>query len=224
VSGYAKTAMGETLRYRPPNLHAYAGEPLCLRITPGDIDLHCCFFVYLDERFEMEPIGKLFQSYFFTPGPAQEEEMASWMEPWLRIDPMLPKKRMLLRQMYGRVRQNSGKVLYYINNGPGPINPNDAVGDHLGTSVFADGSFDDKILDVVLEFHAGGGPPPELAQWRRFDPTNTAGVTGPTSRVRRRKFLARLALALVGILTIPFLIFSCQDQNNGGRGFGGGML
>ncbi len=87
MSGYAKTAIGERLTYRPPDLQRYAGEQFCLRITPHNIDLDRCFFVYLDERFEGYPIRKLFQTYVFDPGPEQAAEMASWLEPWLRVDP-----------------------------------------------------------------------------------------------------------------------------------------
>ena len=51
-SAYAKAAHGERLTYRPPDLSRYEGEPFCLRITPEDIDLERCFFVYLDETLE----------------------------------------------------------------------------------------------------------------------------------------------------------------------------
>lgn len=223
---YAKTAVGERLTYRPPDLEKYVGEQFCLRITPEDVDLERCFFVYLDERFEGRSIRSLFHDYIVAPGPVREAEMASWLEPWLRLDPMLPKKLMLLRQMFARTFAHSGQVLYSINHGPGPINPDDPVGDHLGTSVFADGSFDDKILDVVLEFHAEGLSLPELEQWRNFHRIDTAGAIGPTSRAQRRRFLVRLGMALVALVTLPLLFFSCQQEQgaNGGNGFGGGML
>lgn len=228
MSAYAKTATGETLTYRPSNLEQYAGEPFCLRITPEDIDLERCFFVYLDERYEDYAIGRLFQEYFLSPKATQIEELESWMAPWLRVDPMLPKKYMLLRQVIAKVLSRSGQVQYYINHGPGPINTHDSVRDHLGTSVFSDGSFNDKILDLVLEFHADDLPLPELDQWASFDRTSTAGVTGPTKQVRRRRFLTRVVAALVALIAFPFLIFSCGNQNNrgggGGGGFGGGML
>ena len=127
--------------------------------------------------------------------------------------------------MIAGVHARSGKVLFYINHGPGPIDPEDTVRDHLGTSVFDDGSFDDKILDVVLEFYADDEPLPELDQWEQFRPTSTSGATGPTARVRRRHFLTRLSLAVVALITLPVLIFSCRANNNGNaRGFGGGML
>src|SRR4051795_11753550 len=109
---------------------------------------------------------------------------------------MLPKKYALLRQMIARVHARSGRILFHINHGPGPVNTEDTVRSHLGTSVFADGSFDDKILDLVLEFYADDVPLPELDQWARFSPINTSGVTGPTARVGRRRFLTRLGLAL----------------------------
>jgi hypothetical protein len=228
VSTYAKTATGERLTYRPPNLHRYAGEQFCLRITPEDIDLDRCFFVYLDERFEGYSLRKLFQTYFIAPGPDQEAEMASWLEPWLHMDPMLPKKRMLLRQMFAKVREHSGKVLFYINHGPGPVNLEDTVRDHLGTSVFDDGSFDDKILDVVLEFYADDVPLPELDQWARFDPIDTtgAGAAGPASGTNRRSHIGSLVGFLIAMLSLPFLLFSCRGGRGGnaGGGFGGGML
>lgn len=230
MGAYAKTATGETLTYRPPDLDRYAGEQFCLRITPHNLDLDRCFFVYLDERFEGYSVRKLFQTYFFTPGPDQEADMASWLEPWLHMDPMLPKKRMLLRQMFGRVREHSGKVLFYINHGPGPINPEDTVRSHLGTSVFDDGSFDDKILDLVLEFYADGEPMPELHQWAQFDPIDTSGA-GTKRRAsdpgtRRRSILVQMVVLLIAILSLPALLFSCRGGRNGrvGGGFGGGML
>ena len=95
---------------------------------------------------------------------------------------MLPKKYALLRQMIARFHASSGRFLFYINHGPGPVNTEDTVRSHLGTSVFADGSFDDKILDLVLEFHADEEPLPELDQWAQFKRTDTSGVTGPTAR------------------------------------------
>ena len=222
MATYAKTAPGERLTYRPPDLSRYAGEPFCLRITPEDIDLERCFFVYLDEQFECDSIRKLFQTYFVAPKPDHVVEMDAWLAPWLRIDPMLPKKYMLLRQMIAKVHARSGKVLFYINHGPGPIDPDDAVNRHLGTSVFDDGSFDDKILDLVLEFHADDEPLPELDQWAQFRRTDTSGATGPTSRVRRRRFITMLVMALIGLFTFPLMLFSCRRFNNGG--FGGGML
>ena len=229
MSAYAKTSAGERLTYRPHNLHEYAGEQFCLRITPGDIDLDRCFFVYLDERFEGYSLRRLLQTYFMAPGPQQEAEMAAWMEPWLHIDPMLPKKRMLLRQMFARVREHSGKVLFHINHGPGPVNAEDTVRSHLGTSVFDDGSFDDKILDLVLEFHADGEPMPEMYQWAHFDRTDTAavarGTKGPTRPMtNRRSILGQMIVLLIAVLSLPFLLFSCRGGRNGPGGFGGGML
>jgi hypothetical protein len=224
MSTYEKTATGETLNYRPDNLRKYEGEPFCLRITPEDIDLDRCFFVYLDETFEDYSIGRLFDTYFIAPTADQADEMESWLGPWLRVDPMLPKKLMLLRQMIKKVRALSGKVLFYINHGPGPINTNDSVRTHLGTSVFADGSFDDKILDLVVEFHAGDEPLPELDQWARFKPTSTAGVTGPTARARRRRFIRLTVIAVISVIALPFMFFSCRGNNNGRGGFLGGML
>jgi hypothetical protein len=226
MGAYAKTAPGEKLTYRPLDLGRYEGEPFCLRITPEDIDLERCFFVYLDERFEDYSIGKLFQTYFAAPKPDDLDEVVSWMDPWLRIDPMLPKKYALLRQLIAKVRARSGRIQFHINHGPGPINTEDTVRSHLGTSVFDDGSFDDKILDLVLEFHAGDEPLPELDQWAQFTRTSTSGVTGPTARVRRRRFLTQMAMALLAVLTLPLLLFSCRGirHGNAGGGFGGGML
>jgi len=222
MGAYAKTAPGETLTYRPFDLSRYEGEPFCLRITPEDIDLERCFFVYLDETFEDYSIRRLFQDYFVAPKPDRVDELESRLEPWLRIDPMLPKKYAMLRQLIARVHAQSGRVLYYINHGPGPINTEESVRNHLGTSVFADGSFNDKILDVVLEFHADDESLPELDQWAQFRRTDTAGVTGPTSLVRRRRFITQMVVALIALLTLPLMIFSCRRANNGG--FGGGML
>jgi hypothetical protein len=224
MGAYAKTARGERLTYRPPDLSRYEGEPFCLRITPEDIDLERCFFVYLDETLEDQSVRWLFQTYFLSPKPDRVDEMESRLEPWLRIDPMLSKKYALLRQMAARVHARSGKVLFYINHGPGPVNPEETIRSHLGASVFDDGSFDDKILDLVLEFH-DDEPLPELDQWARFRRTSTAGAMGPTARVRRRRFLKQLTMALVGLITLPLLIFSCRANNNGNAGgFGGGML
>lgn len=228
MTAYAKTAPGETLTYRPPDLSRYEGEPFCLRITPEDMDLERCFFVYLDERFEDFSIRRLFETYFGAPKPDQVDEMESWLEPWLRIDPTLPKKYLMLRQMIARIRSHPGQIRFYINHGPGPINIEDSVRSHLGTSVFADGSFDDKILDLVLEFYADDMPLPELDHWAQIRRTDTSGVIGPTARVRRRRFLTQMVVALVAILTMPLLFFSCRRMNNGNPrgwgGFGGGML
>jgi hypothetical protein len=225
MGAYAKTAPGERLTYSPSDLDAYQGEPFCLRITPEDLDLERCFFVYLDESFESDSLHRLFQTYFVAPKPGAVDEMEAWLEPWLRVDPMLPKKYALLRQVIARVHAASGQVQFHINHGPGPVNPGDTVRSHLGTSVFIDGSFDDKILDLVLEFHADDLPLPELDQWAQFRRTSTVGVLGPTSRVRRRRFLTQAGLALVALITLPLLLFSCRNNNgNGGGGFGGGML
>jgi hypothetical protein len=226
MGAYAKTAPGERLTYRPLDLSGYEGEPFCLRITPEDIDLERCFFVYLDESFEDYSLRRLFQEYFVAPKPDRVDEIQSRLERWLRIDPMLPKKYMLLRQMIAKVQVRSGRILYYINHGPGPVNTEDTVRSHLGTSVFADGSFDDKILDIVLEFHADEEPLAELDQWAQFRRTDTSGTTGPTSRVRRRRFVAQLIMAVIGLVTLPLMIFSCRGNNNGrpGGGFWGGML
>lgn len=218
---YAKTAYGERLTYPAPDLRRYEGEPFCLRITPEDIDLERCFFVYLDESFEDYSLRRLFQTFFIAPKPDGVDELQLRLEPWLRIDPMLPKKYMLLRQMIAKVHAQSGKLLFYINHGPGPISLEDTVRNHLGTSVFSDGSFNDKILDLVLEFHAGDESLPELEQWARFKPTSTAGATGPTSHVRRRRFISQLIVGLIALITLPLAIFSCRGNNNGGRGGGG---
>jgi hypothetical protein len=226
MATYAKTAPGERLNYQPLDLSRYEGEPFCLRITPEDIDLERCFFVYLDQSFEDFSIRKLFQMYFVAPKPDAVDEMESRFERWLRIDPMLPKKYMLLRQMIAKVHARSGRILFYINHGPGPVNAEVTIRSHLGTSVFDDGSFDDKILDLVLEFHAEGEPLHELDHWAQFARTDTRGATWPTARVRRRRFIPMVVMALIGLVTMPFLLFSCRGNNNGrpGGGFGGGML
>ncbi len=223
MTAYAKTALGEKLTYRPLDLDRYAGEQFCLRITPEDIELDRCFFVYLDERFEHSSIGSLFQNYFFAPGAAEEAEMASWLDRWLYMDPTLRKKYVLLQQMIAKVHEQGGKVLYYINHGPGPIDPNDLVRRHLGTSVFSDGSFDDKILDVVIVFNAEEEPRAELSQWRRFRPIDTTVAKGSGASPTRRSALGSCLVALIAIFSLPFLLYSCrQNQNN--NGFGGGML
>lgn len=222
---YAKTASGEKLTYPAPDLSLYEGEPFCLRITPDDIDLDRCFFVYLDETFEDYSLRRLLQAFFIAPKPDHVDEMNFRLEPWLHLDPMLPKKYLLLRQMIAKVHAQSGKVLFHINHGPGPVSLEGTVRNHLGTSVFADGSFDDKILDLVLEFHAGEGSLPELEQWARFKPTSTAGATGPTARVRRRRVISQMLLAVIAIVTLPFMLFSCRrDKNGPGGGFAGGGL
>ncbi len=225
MGAYAKRAPGERLTYPAPDLSRYEGEPFCLRITPEDIDLERCFFVYLDETYEDFSLRRLFQTFFVAPKPDQVDELQSRMEPWLRIDPMLPKKYALLRQMIARVHASSGRIEYHINHGPGPVNTEDSVRNHLGTSVFDDGSFNDKILDLVLEFHADDEPLPELDQWARFNRTSTAGATGPTSLVRRRRFITMVVMAVIGLFTLPLMLFSCRGNNgNRGGGFGGGML
>jgi|GEM_PF-4523598 len=226
MGAYAKTAPGERLTYRPLDLSRYEGEPFCLRITPEDIDLERCFFVYLDEAFEDYSLRRLLQTFFVAPKPDHVDEMQAWLEPWLRVDPMLPKKYALLRQMIAKVHANSGKLLVYINHGPGPVNTEDTVRSHLGTSVFDDGSFNDKILDLVLEFYVGDDSLPELDQWADFRRTDTSGVTGPTSSVKRRRFLSQLVMLLFALITMPLLLFSCRANNNGNArgGFGGGML
>src|SRR5215469_3076618 len=123
MGAYAKTAPGERLTYRPLDLSGYEGEPFCLRITPEDIDLERCFFVYLDEKFEDYSVGRLFRMFFDGPTAHNRDEMENWLEPWLRVDPMLPKKYLLLRQMINKA--HSGKILLYITHGPGPISPDD---------------------------------------------------------------------------------------------------
>ena len=91
--------------------------------------------------------------------------------------------------------------------------------------MFADGSFDDKILDLVLEFHADDEPLPELDQWAQFKRTDTSGVTGPTARVRRRRFVTMLVMALIGLFTLPLHAVQLQrETSNVSGGFGGGML
>lgn len=228
MGSYAKTAPGETLTYRPLDLSRYEGEPFCLRITPEDLELDRCFFVYLGEEYEDYSLRRLIQKFFIAPKPEDVEEMESRLQLWTRVDPMLPKKYALLRQMIAKTYARSGQVQYHINHGPSPVNLDDSVRNHLGTSVFADGSFDDKILDLVLEFHGDEEPLAELDQWASFGRTETAGVSGPTSLVRRRRFLKQLVVAVAAILTFPLLIFSCSRLNNGrgggGGGFGGGML
>src|SRR3954451_5407748 len=87
MGAYAKTAPGERLTYRPLDLSRHEGEPFCLRITPEDIELERCFFVYLDEKFEDYSLRRLFQTYFVAPKPDHVDEMEAWLEPWLRIDP-----------------------------------------------------------------------------------------------------------------------------------------
>ncbi len=226
MSTYSKNSPGERLTYPARNLDKYRGEQFCLRITPGNIDLDRCFFVYLDELYEGLSIRELFYTYFVTPRSDRVKEMDAWLAPWLRLDPMLPKKYMLLQQMAGRVLSQSGKVLFHINHGPCPVNPSETVRDHLGTSVFSDGSFDDKILDIVLECDTGMNYFPEMVQWSHFFPTSTAGVKGPGDVVKRRTFMTRMVVAVVAIITVPFLLFSCNwnDPNRGGGGFNGGML
>ncbi len=226
MGAYAKTAPGERLTYQPSNLSRYEGEPFCLRITPEDTELDRCFFVYLDERLEHDSIRSLMQSYFLSPRPEQVKEMDGWLEAWLGVDPLLHKKYALLRQMIAQVQARGGKLMYHINHGPGPVNTEDSIHSHLGTSVFDNGSFNDKILDLVLEFHCHEEARAELVQWALFPPSNTSGVTGPTVRVGRRRFLSRLALALLALLTFPLMLFSCRGNRNGngGGGFGGGML
>lgn len=222
MSAYAKTAAGETLRYQPSNLDRWAGEPFCLRITVEDMALERCFFLYLDEGQQYESIRSILQQYFVAPKPDRVEEVQTLMEKWLKVDPMLPKKYMLLQQLITRFHQGAGQMFVYVNHGPGPLRLEETVESHLGTSVFADGSFNDKILDLVLEFHSDDDALMELQQWDQFAFTDTTGVTGPTRFVKRRK-ISQAIFVLIMLLTMPFLFFSCQDKNNG-NGFGGGML
>ena len=225
MSAYAKSAPGERLTYAPPDLWKYEGEQFCLRITPDDFDLERCFFVYLDESYEDYSIGKLLQTFFISPSDEHQNEIMTRVAAWYRVDPSLTEKYFILSELIRWMRGGSGQMVIYINNGPGPINDNDMVRTHLGTSVFDDGSFNDKILDIVLEFHFHEDEPFfELEQWAEFDPSRTVGVTGPTARVKRRSALGKIGLLLVAIFAFPLLFFSCRGENNGGGGFGGGML
>ena len=93
---------------------------------------------------------------------------------------MLPKKLMLLRQMFRKVDAEGkpASVAFHINHGPAHVDLEDTVRSHLGTSVFDDGSFNDKILDVVLEFHSLDGPMPRSTSGgssRRSTPRAAAG-------------------------------------------------
>ena len=227
MGAYAKTAPGERLTYRPPDLSRYEGERFCLRITPEDIDLERCFFVYLDEKFEDYSLRRLFQTYFVAPKPDHVDEMESWLEPWLRIDPMLPKKYMLLRQMIAKVHAQFGEdpVLHQPRAWPRQYRG------HRPQS-----SRDQRVRRRQLR-RQDPGPRPRVPR-RRGAPAragsvgavhtgpSTSGATGPTSRVRRRRFVSLLVMALIALFTLPLLLFSCRGNNNGnaGGGFGGGML
>ncbi len=226
---FNKTAYGEQLTYPARDLDDYSGEQFCLRITVDEMDLDRCFFVYIDERFEEYTLRKLFQTYFIAPGPDQDSEMASWLEPWKQLDPMLAQKDVLLRQMFASVREYSGTITYHINQGPSPVDLEDRVRDHLGTSVFEDGTFNDKILDIVLQFRVDGQRLPEQAEWEKFAPVDTTLVTEELATgggTKRRSFFGWFAL-LVGIISLPTLGAGCSskdDDDKRGGGFIGGAL
>ena len=218
------------MTYLPDDLSRYEGEPFCLRITPEDIDLERCFFVYLDATFEDSSLRRLFQTYFIAPKPDHVDEMESWLEPWLRVDPMLPKKYALLRQMIAKVHARSGRIQFYINHGPGPVNTEDTVSrpsrDQRGSA--DDGSFDDKILDIVRRVPRRRGTPPRARSVGEVRPDRHRGRKdrADPARVWRRRFLSRMVMVLIAFFTLPLLLFSCRGNNNGssGGGFGGGML
>ena len=220
---YAKTAKGETLTYRPSNLNSYDGEQFCLRITLDDQELERCFFVYIDERFEGYSLRKLLQTYLIQPDPEHSEELAGWLGPWMSVDSTLLKKCTLLQQMFGRVRDGSSSVTYHINHGPSHLNLDDPVRSHLGSSVFEDGSFNDKILDVVLDFRVEGGVPPEVEQWTLFPLVDTSTLTEipHSARIRRRGLFG-----IFGIL-VALLFIGCGGTNRDDEnrdGFQGGAL
>ena len=105
---YAKTAPGERLTYRPHDLSQYEGEPFCLRITPGTSTWSVASSSTSTRRSRTIPSAGCSRRTSSPPSPTQVDEMESWMEPWLRIDPMLPKKYALLRQMIAKVQAQFG--------------------------------------------------------------------------------------------------------------------
>jgi len=114
--------------------------------------------------------------FFVAPKPDQLSEMDSWLDVGCASTRCLPKKYAILRQMISKVYARSGKIpLLQSTTARAPVNPEDTVRSHLGTSVFDDGSFNDKILDLVLEFHSDEEYFPELDQWAQFSRSDNLG-------------------------------------------------
>jgi hypothetical protein len=232
VDKYRKRAVGEKLTYPAPNLSRYRGEKFCFRITLGDMHLDSCFFVYLDERFEDVSLRRLFENYLITPTSEQIAEMESWLASWKGLDPNLSKKYSLLRQMFAKIQERSGSVTYHINHGPSNFNLGDTVQRHLGTSIFDDNSYNDKILDVVLEFRITGNAPREQREWKQFGlihspPSSPSGQESSwQSSDPDRRDVLNFILGVAAVLVLPFLVFSCMSDegSSGGSGYVGGGL
>jgi hypothetical protein len=224
---FEKKCPDEILRYRPPNLSAYAGQRFCLRITLGYFDLDSCFFVYLDESCESLTIRSLFKSFFTTSNPANIRKMKSLLD--ARIDPNIHRKYWLLRKLFQRAASKECEVTFHINNGPSNFDLRDTVADHLGTSVWTDGRYNDKILDIVLVFtpRPSSQLPPELLKWKQLglihgsEPVYMLAGEGD-----RRDFSEQiLGWMIVAAVAFPLLLwYACSQDDDTGESFSGGAL
>jgi hypothetical protein len=118
------------------------------------------FFVYLPEGIEKMSIGDFLMSYFQNPSPQNiafiQERLA------LEVDNKLPQKYELLRSKFTGVNQGTFELEIHINHGPNRVLEGDSIYQHLGTSVWDTGEYDDKILDLVLDFKNSNKAPASI--------------------------------------------------------------
>jgi DNA-directed RNA polymerase subunit RPC12/RpoP len=195
---YRKKAFGETLRYRPPNLHDYAGKQFCLRITLSDFHLDSCFFCYLDDKWEQASISQLLRHFFDVPSESARSFMYNEISRWSKVDQHLVDKYRLLQILFAKARNKQLVISTHVNNGPEVLSTSDAIHTHLGTSIWTDGKYNDKILDLVLVFRVPAVDPytlpPDLVEytiWKRFGLMHgpTDGSTPLASESSRRNAL-----------------------------------
>lgn len=149
---YKKVAPGEELVYQSPNLPAYQGKHFCFRITLGDSQLDSCFYLYLDESEEQLTLYQILNKYFWNPTYQTSNLLDNKFVEYKKQDETLKQKYLILRKLFAKVGSGEYKAEYHINHGPSFIPLTDLVSLHLGTSIWDNGQYNDKILDVVVDF------------------------------------------------------------------------
>ncbi|MBC58988.1 MAG: hypothetical protein CMQ35_00005, partial [Gammaproteobacteria bacterium] len=143
---FDKDLPGATTKYQPDDLAEYAGEPWDIRISMKHETLEDAFYfpVKNDPDATNESIQSVIEKYALNTDRSNELDSDEY--------PLMPNLQRELRGYYNSGKSGQSKLSIYVNKRPSnsPIQLGDSVAQHLSTSIFNDGSFDYRLLDLVF--------------------------------------------------------------------------
>lgn len=153
---FSKEVAGADTIFSPKDIADYENDAWDIRISIGDAPLEEAFYYTVEDSKAVDSsVDKLLRDYALNPANASKLDVAEY--------PDLPFIQTELNLYLENAHKKILDVDLYVNHAPesGPVDIHKKARDYLSVCTYHDGSYDYRVLDLVLV-----ATPPEL---RRFE-------------------------------------------------------